>query len=103
MVKRLLIYICLLIPLLCAFRVQTLPYVMLDTVPPGEAMPIDGSWRINEGLIRIERGRMYFQNTVSGIAVAGMVTVKDIRQIEPGRYSMNGARLWNGRDRKSVV
>jgi len=97
MVKRLLIYICLLSSLLCAFRVQTLPYVMLDTVPPGEAMPIDGSWRINEGLIRIERGRMYFQNTVSGIAVAGMVTVKDIRQIEPGRYFMNGARLWNGR------
>lgn len=96
MVKRLLIYICLLIPLLCAFRAQTLPYVMLDRVPPGEATPIDGSWRLNKGLIRVERGRMYFQNTISGIAVAEMVTVKDIRQIEPGRYSMNGALLWNG-------
>lgn len=76
---------------------RTLPYLPLEAVPAGTALPLDGSWSINQGKLRIAGSRMFFTTDVPGIARANMVTVKDIKQTGPRSYSLNGFVAYQGK------
>lgn len=78
-------------------QVPTLPYLTLEEVPAGPSLPLDGSWRINQGKLRIAGSRMFFTADVPGIARAKMVTIKDIKQTGPRSYRLNGFVAYQGK------
>ena len=74
----------------------TYPYEMIETIPAGAPLPIDGVWTINQGRLRIAGGRMFFINDVTGVAKANMVNIKEIRQTGAKTYSLRGFVVYNG-------
>lgn len=84
-------------PKVPSLSTQTFPYQSLDTVPPGQASPIDGLWIINQGRLRIAAGRMFFANTVAGVARTNMVNIKDIKQTGTRTYALNGFVAYQGK------
>lgn len=72
----------------CAGQYRTCPDLSL--VPPGEVLPIDGTWKNRHGVIfRIERGRLYTLNKIGDLP-ANSVLQRDFTRLSPGHYKCEG-------------